>query len=151
MAGTWRAEPLAQGEVATARTRCTEDDQVNEFIDGNPETHDLSLEYGDAALLLSTSNRQECIERMADVAESYGRALWGTAMDHSRVVSLLREAYELADLSFNAEAAAEWGRVELPDGIPRTVVDEHEALLASYHGISPRWQGSARIRWRAPG
>ena len=65
---------------------------------------------------------------------SVGVLFWEVDPSHEAVVSLLHEAYHLADLAYNAQTAAAWGEKELPGGIPRSTILEHERLLAHHGG-----------------
>lgn len=79
-------------------------------------------------------DRDATLFAMAMEVRQYGAAFWDCEVPVAEVQSLLHEAYRLADLSFNAQAAAEWGEQELPGGIPAEVVAEHTALLRRHGG-----------------
>ena len=78
--------------------------------------------------------REVQIGAMADRVAQYSKNLWAVAADATAITALLHEAYELADLSYNADVAAQWGKEELPGGIPEDIVREHEDLLRANEG-----------------
>ena len=72
---------------------------------------------------------------MVERVERYSMAMWGmTPVDHSKIVTLLEEAYRVHDAPLNEDAAARWGKENFPGGIPQSAVDNCEAALEQKGG-----------------
>jgi hypothetical protein len=119
---------------------------MGQVSDDEVEADDEEIDMEEDAWPLDgvKESREERVAAMAEQVSRWGRAIWQVELPEERVLGIVTEAFEMADVPFNAEVAAEWGRKEFPEGIPREIVSSHEAELAE-HGDFERM---ARARFR---
>ena len=109
---------------------------------------------------LDVGSKKTC--KLVFEISSHANELLGASLSPQEIRELLDEAYRIADLTFNAEIAAEWGRVNFPDGIPAPFVRNCVRLLEEAGGdytlmasrqldlLRPRRLNMDRIRRLSP-